>query len=332
MENKEKLLTNQNLMGIFGTNRSGSSWLGSILNTHPQVAYRFEPFHRLKEYPAFCEARELLESEQLTESDLAKVYKILLPARPKIDRPPFFPKIHEMTWGKTWLRPAGLQFKSLGYLFKKLYSPRNTPPLVFKEVTMEPMMQNLLARTTMKVVYLVRHPCGVVASTIKGQRAGVMPVGRHSVLDKLLIKHDPALAESLTTRWNQLGALDKETLLWRLDVEKGIAAAKSHPNALIVIYEDLCQRPEELTRQVFEHFKLDLTAQTLSFLENLSREKQPRGWREIGINSYFSVVRNPAAMKNKWKQQMSAVDQQRVLGWVADSEAFQYCANLGRWD
>jgi hypothetical protein len=45
------------IMGIFGTGRSGSSWLGSIIDSHPQVAYRFEPFHRLKQNPTIFKAR-----------------------------------------------------------------------------------------------------------------------------------------------------------------------------------------------------------------------------------------------------------------------------------
>jgi hypothetical protein len=319
------------LMGIFGTGRSGSSWLGSIIDSHPRVAYRFEPFHRLRQNPIIIQTQQLLESPQLTEADLAKVYQILLPANPSLERPPFFPKKHALTLGKVWLRPLTLKYRLLSSLFQNLYTPRQSPPLVFKEVTMEPMMANILENTSMPIVYLVRHPCGVVASTVTGQEQGVMPVGRHTVLDKLLQKHDLQLADQYIPRLNKMSWLEKEALLWRMDVEKGVKAVQQHSQALIVIYERLCDDTLAISQQIFQHFGLDFSKQTLQYIEGL-QQKTPSRLREVGIKSYFSVFRNPALTKDKWKQEMSLENQQRVFQLIQDSAAFQECATLGRWD
>jgi hypothetical protein len=320
------------IMGIFGTGRSGSSWLGSIIDSHPQVAYRFEPFHRIKQNPTIFKARELLESESLTESDLVLVYNALLPAHPKIERPPFFPKEYGLVWGKTGLRAPAMKFNGLLMLFKWLYTARSQPPLVFKEVTMEPIMANLLAHTSVPVVYLVRHPCAVVASTVSGQKLGVMPIGRHSILAELLKKHDPQLAAQYAPLVEGMDLLERETLLWRIDVEKGLNAARDHSNALVVLYEALCDDPLAVSKRVFEHFSLDFSEQTVQFLDALGHQQQTRRLMEFGIKPYFSVFRNPAAMKNKWKQNLSAEEQRRVLRLVQDSPAFQFCAALGKWD
>jgi hypothetical protein len=321
------------IMGIFGTGRSGSSWLGSIMDSHPQVAYRFEPFHRLKHDKAILQARQLLESEQLQERDLVQIYKALLPSHPLLERPPFFPKTDEFVFCKSWVRVPTRQFNILSFLFKWLYTPRTQPPIVFKEVVGEQMMRQLLTSTSVPVVYLVRHPCAVVLSTVTGQKQDMMPTGRYPILSKLLHKHDPALAAQYSSKVEDMDLLEKAALLWRIDVEKGILAAQGHKNALIVIYENLCNDPLGISKQIFEHFGLDFSTQTAHYLDSLnqSTQTQRRYFSEFGIKSYFSVIRNPEAMKDKWKQKMPLEDRQRVLQLVQESPAFQFCASLGKW-
>lgn len=331
---------NCKIMGIFGTGRSGSSWLGSIMDSHPQVAYRFEPFHRAKQHhPYLYEMVHRLKYKQIQEQevDLSAIYKALLPAHPKFERPPFFPKEHALTWGKAWLRPLALQFNFLSPVFQKLYTARrHSPPvLVFKEVNMEAVMINLLARTSMPIIYLVRHPCAVAASNVRGQKQGVMFGGRHPILKTLLKKRDDELAERYIPQLEHLNELEKEALLWRMDVEKGFSATQNHENALIIIYENLCDDPHGVSKQAFQHFGLNFSEQTTRYLNSLSQTKSQRSgwfWGEFGMNPYFSVARNPAEMKEKWKQQISSADRQRVLTIVQDSPVFQFGVKTGGWD
>jgi len=297
------------LMGIFGTGRSGSSWLGSIVDSHPEVAYRFEPFHRLRHSPPIEKVRQLLESEGFQESDLPQVYEALLPAHPTLERPPFFPKTYGFTAGKAWVRVPTRKLRIFHSVFKWLYTPRTNPPLVFKEVTEERIMNQLLARTSIPIVYLVRHPCAVVLSTVTGQKQKVMPTGRHTVLDKILKRHDPELSAQYSSNIENMDLLEKEALLWRVDVEKGILATQKYKNALLVIYENLCDDPVAVSKQIFEHFGLTFSAQTTDYLNSFEKiHQESNSLSEFGIKSYFSVNRNPALMKNKWKQEMSSVD------------------------
>ena len=78
---------------IFGTGRSGTTWLGAMVSSHPEIAYRFEPFHRLgATQPAVEEALETIRSNEFSYKDLSSVYQALLPAYPQAEKPPFFPK------------------------------------------------------------------------------------------------------------------------------------------------------------------------------------------------------------------------------------------------
>jgi len=326
-----------NIMGIFGSGRSGTSWLGSIVDSHPQVIYRFEPFHRLrKTNKAIEQLNKKLKSTALSDEDLIALYQALAIADPKIERPPFFPKHYSNQFGKAGLRPLAFRFKAIQSIYQWLYTPRQQQPtLIFKEVGMERIMANILTQTAMKVVYLVRHPCGVVNSKSRGYQQGVMPIDRHNIIIQRLEKNNPALAERYVPQFNQLTFEEKEALSWLLDLELGIEATQNQENALIIIYEQLCADPMNYAQQIFNHFNLAFSPQTEHFLNSLTTtaNHKPRTiFKELTVNQYFSVLRNPNQMKDKWKTQLSPEAQQRILAVVKDSPAFQFCAQLGHWE
>jgi len=69
------------------------------------------------------------------------------------------------------------------------------PPLVFKEVTFVKPLRTLVEKTSMPIVYLVRHPCATVMSDVTGQRNGKMPQDRQRRLGELLRQEAPELAD-----------------------------------------------------------------------------------------------------------------------------------------
>ena len=71
---------------IFGTGRSGSTWVGAVINTHPKIAYRFEPFDRVPNDPAIQKAMQLLKFGDLNDQALDIIYQALLPANPLADQ------------------------------------------------------------------------------------------------------------------------------------------------------------------------------------------------------------------------------------------------------
>lgn len=321
------------VMGIFSTGRAGSTWLGSIVNTHPEVAYRFEPFHRFKKFRTMQQIRAMLREDRFGPQDVSLLYRTLLPAHPLVEKPPFFEKSNSPSLGrsKLWMAARGLPV--LVPVFKWMYTPRGQPPVVFKDVTLEQHMKRFLERTEVKVVYLVRHPCGVVNSELNGQEMGVMSNKRFTVLASLLEKHDRALAARYVPMLDRLTAAEKIALLWRHDTEVGVRAAANHPNAMVVVYEELCDRPHEVAAKVFAHFGLEFPRQTAEFLEQLVSADGGAGRaREPGINSYFTVFRNPKSSMDKWKQSMATEDHQRVMAIAGESEVFQRCAAGGLWD
>ena len=326
------------LGAIFGASRSGTTWLGTLISSHPDVAYRFEPFHRLaKIQPDIARSLKMLRSPQLSSEHRSQIYHSLLPAYPEIEKPPFFHKNYQMplNWGRGAIWPLSRRNPLAGQIFRRLYTPNTasaaSPTLIFKQVEMVDVVTPLLEKLGVPLVYLMRHPCAVVWSRIQGQQNALMPTGRAQKLDNILRDCFPELAEQYAGKLET--PAEKEAMLWRIDVESVLSACSSSPRGLPIFYEDLVANTLPVVEKVLEHFGLSLSQETVSFIEDSTHTtndlRQKRG--EIGINPYFSVFRNSQAACDKWKDQMPVEERSRVTNIVSECKAFQMAMERGLW-
>lgn len=323
------------IKAIFGTGRSGTTWLGSIVNSHPEVAYRFEPFHRLPKY--YLTVKKFLESSNLSHEDIAIIYNLLIEANPVIDKPPFFKKNPQVLDYQQWAWLFARSIPILTPIYQNLYTPKNLPTLVFKEVNFEEMMLKILQSTSIPIVYIVRHPCGNILSLFKGQEKGNLPMGRYQVLPSLLQQHDSELAERYIPCLDSMNSLEKTALLWRIDVEKAITAINLFKSkGLLLSYEQLCEEPHKYAQLVFKHFNLNFTEETKIFLDHLcslpSNPKRKTFRNKDWMTSYFTVNRNPQKQRDLWKKKISSEEQKQIENIVKDSWAFNFCASFAGWD
>jgi hypothetical protein len=324
------------LAAVLGTGRSGTTWLGAILKSHPEVIYRFEPFHRLKDVPRIAGARDILVSPGCGEAALEKVRSALLPADPEADKPPFFSRSGGSDLGRMAAWSLARRLKPAAAAYRRIYRARAQGVLVFKEVSMEKHLGSILGSARVPVVYLVRHPMAVVASTIKGQNAGAMPVGRLGVLESLLTSHDSTLAARFVPRLGSLGPAASNALLWRIDVEKGVSAVRGVRHARLVIYENLCRDPQGVVDGICTLFGLPAAPAVTRFIRESTTPEASRKRRLLRGDAlsggYFSVYRDPRRSMDKWKDELSADQVRDIRAVVEDSPVFQRCAELGAWE
>ncbi|MDJ0571655.1 MAG: sulfotransferase [Pleurocapsa sp. MO_192.B19] len=324
------------LGAIFGTGRCGTTWLGAMVSSHPEVAYRFEPFHRLKKtQPEIAAALEQIRSENFSSQDLNKIYQALLPAHPETEKPPFFSKSYGMNFplGRAFTWSLARKTSWGEKLFSHLYLPQGNPTLIFKEVAMVDVLAKLLNLNQVPIVYLLRHPCGVVSSLLKGQKDSLMPSGRRSVLLNLLNEHQPHLAKKYEGQLPQMHLSEQEALLWLVDVEQAIQVCQANSNALIVVYEQLVEKPLETLEKIFTHFDLTMNSQSVDFIEMSTQSSLNSKIKagEFGINKYFSVFRNSQSCCDRWKQELSTEDIQRVMQIIQDSKGYALGVATGLW-
>lgn len=316
------------LCGLFATGRSGSTWLGAMLDAHPRVAYRFEPLNRLKRNAAVIDLVARLRDGRFTDDDADALYDQLLRADPMTDKRPFFAKQDTFVFGMDIAWRMARVAPPLRPLYAATYTPRDRRSVIFKEVTQEPAMAALLESTNVPIVYLMRHPCGTVASLVRGQSQGTMPTGRLGVIDNLLTDHGGDTAARFAGKTQAMDNVQRNALLWRMDVEKAVSAIDLAGRGLLVTYEQLCDQPLAEIEHVFAAFNLDCPKAARDFLRKLRAGKtDPVDAKD----PYFTIMRDPAAEKDRWRQRFAAEDIAKVRDIVADSFAFERGAALGGW-
>ncbi|ACK64575.1 hypothetical protein PCC8801_0479 [Rippkaea orientalis PCC 8801] len=325
------------LGAIFGTGRSGSTWLGAIINSHPDVAYRFEPFHRLqRKNQEIAKVINHLKSGLISEQGVLEIYDLLLPAYPEIEKPPFFPKNFALGIGKgqNLLWPLSRKINIFNHLFKQLYTPRQKPLLIFKEVGYIEVPKILVQQTTIPIVYMMRHPCAVISSVIKGQNQSIMSTGRIPVLGNLLQKYEPNLAEKYHHELDNMTIYEKQALLWFIEVEQSFLSFQGYANGLVIFYEELVNNTLPMAEKVLTHFGLSLDQQVTEFIEESIKPPSSKAWfKEFGIrNNYFTVYRDSKKGLDKWKNDILPEEQKKIFNIVKDSQAFQWGVDLGLWN
>lgn len=312
------------LVLVFGLPRSGTSWLGKIFDSHPETLYRHEPDKhvQLSGMPVLLAVDGLAERREEIERFLDQVLANRSPS--VCGKRPFFPKSYRSRTREllrrgiiaaAWVLPRQ---QALRLEVPDLIDPgAPAPRVVWKSITSLGRL-GVLARVLPRprTVLLVRHPCGQIASVLRGHAAGKLggklPSEQYRVFEAL-VSTDRARARGLTLDVLR-GLTPVERMAWRwvLFLEKALEDVAGLPHCRVIRYEDLCMHPLEQARELFAFAGLDWNPQTERFLRDSTNGEGA---------AYFGVRKNPQRSMSKWQSELSAADVQRILDILRRSPA-----------
>jgi hypothetical protein len=307
---------------ILGSARSGTTWLAKIIDSHPDILYRHEPDELTCDTVWVSPAAQI--ATWISQRGLRSAAK----------RPYF---------AKSW-RPVPLEFTRKGLAVALAAAQRIG---VTSKLTATVGLPDLIAprrlgqvRAAVKLVnwdgsgvvatmpdtrccFILRHPCGQISSILAGWADGQFPTRQTGSGAPVDLAVAASFAGSRGINGAAFGALSNAGKLawsWLAFNEPMIEALRSLPNARIVIYEDLCRRPEAVSRDLFSFAGLEWQPQTAAFLANSTRADRS--------NSFYDVFRITAAAAERWRQTMSRQDQHVVRSIVRGSPLVHYWPDL----
>ena len=308
---------------LFGSPRSGTSWLGRIFDSHPDTVYRHEPDAVIAGAGVpFVMRHEDIEALVPKFAPYVEQWLALRSARCNGLLPQF---------PKRW-RGGVAQSGRLGlvYLYRVLdrvarsksfanrfpipdFASRSAAPVPVAKSVNSLGRLPLLAQTVddCRIILIVRHPGGVISSGLRGFKLGKM--GEPSPFPEWL-KLSPArqrgLDDASLAGWSHLETLSWQWLLFN---EYVLNKLSDDARFLVIRYEDLCNDPHTVTAQMFEHAGLTVSEQTRGFIDACINYTG-------GSPGYFQTIRNPRTAMSRWKDELSDAQKSEIKTLVAASE------------
>lgn len=316
---------------LFGMPRSGTTWIGKLFDSHPDTLYRHEPdsLRRLS-VPLYPE----VNAAQQYRPELAQFVASLPGMRsPEIvGKQPLFPKSYQSSAQLLAYRASVLAAKAVSKARRHapcLYRPTgensNRVRAVWKSIeSLGRLGVCVEALPSARAIHLMRHPCGYVASVLRGRTA-------HRFIDQTSDTNDTWILRRLlkttagaqhATRLGDLAKLTHEeqlTWIWMITHERVLQDTAHNERVLTIRYEDVCASPDGMTRKMFEFTGLDWNQQTEAFV-SASTEVPAR----TTDTDYYSVFKSPLASAGRWRAELTPDSIERVMRILGESPLSGY--------
>ncbi len=295
---------------IAGSGRSGTTWLGSILNSYERAEY----FYEICAYPELdFDDYNLMEVKYPLTSWMAKhplwisqLERIILVQRIRFG-------IGRETAERSLRIHAGHRFKKYSpnvHLFKivALFS------FVIRLGELASRLSNRL-----KVIHIIRNPFSQLASEIRMDVRDPERSKKHFLARLEFMLQDESFSKyhDLVESYMDASWMEHMTVVWWVSNELMLEDATLHKH--IVVYEDLCRDPLRKTQEIFDFLGWPLSEQTRNHITKTTNITKS----EMGM---FSIRKNAEEAMTRWRSEIEPEDYQRI------SKILEPCNLLGLWN
>jgi hypothetical protein len=276
---------------VVGSGRSGTTWIGGVIGTCSGCVPVYEPLNL--EYVSRC-PRWAMPGAYLRKGDSYPEWE------------GFFDGLLGGRISNAWTRQdwasvpkflarsplagrVGYRLAKCRYRIREMLACR----YVIKEVYANLMLDWLAAYTGARIVYLIRHPCAVIGSRMRGPK-GYWEFELDSILGYSSLMSD-FLEPFRRTISAATTPLERQAILWCVENFVPLFQARSR-DWLVCCYEDFVADPDGAFRRVFRFLGI----------EPSSRTRRARG----------QIVSNPTHdphTHRPWHAPFSEVDGEEVL-------------------
>lgn len=312
------------LVLIVGTARSGTTWLAKIFDSHPDVIYRHEPDESLNghPFPTFCTPGDF---DLYREQAAAYLHRLTnVRTLRTVGTFPVFRKNYRSSVSHSLrlvemlalrlAERAGLARVTQAIPIPDLVRGGSDAslPTVIKSVSLVDLAGLFAhANPELRTILIVRHPCGYVASQMRGISQGRFVQDDTS---RQIIRSEDAKRRGLTLKHlAEMPIVERLAWEWLICNEKALNDLAGLSAAQIVRYPDLAENSVEVAQHLFTFAGISWHAETERFLH--ASQHSHSGYR------YYSVFRD-ANFKDdpdRWRQVLSDEQIQSILDIAADS-------------
>jgi len=320
MPHRSSATVNPNHVHVIGIGRSGTSWLLKIFDHHPATLALHEPELVLRKSMQRLAARAIASPDRFAGAELERDRRALLfrnrPLR-AVRRRPILRKGTRSRFAHTArnLLIFGLSAlertapKAIAEALRAAPVPDlGRPPthVVVKSVgLLNDLEAYAAANPDLHIVFVIRHPCANALSIRTGQDRGMMSgtyLPPRSLIDRYFRFGKPAseLTES------DFAPEEVIALRWAVYNQVMEDLSEQYDHVSLVVYDDLCERPIHVARDLFARVGVPWHLDVERFLSaSLAHEGLGDG--------YHAVIRNPVAARDRWRETLPHDQREAIL-------------------
>ena len=295
---------------VTGIHRSGTSWLGRMLNLSGRGAYISEPFNVLHRRGVMDVKVEHWYT-YITKDNAGphkKAYSRMLDLRYGLGK-----EIPSLRSGRDLLRMIRDAFVfARGRLAQQ--RPLIKDPFAIFSIPW------LIQEFDCQVVIIIRHPAAAVSSLKR--------LGWHFNLHDLLAQDqlmqdwlEPFREEIENLADQKKDVIGQGALLWRMIYYVAHELKQIYPGIQMVRHEDLSRNPLKVFENIYAELELPFNQKAQQGIMKASQSKNPS---EVSIKSIYSTKLNSRANLGNWRKRLTNAEIERIKELTKDVSAHYY--------